>query len=107
MEPGKHQHLSTFWTSHIQRSARAELALRINKAHKEAERDKFLKLHRLQVSALQSLDDQHHLGRQVYACGGVRPFKAEASSRKPSKSSLPKSTTEIALTGQCEEGEDS
>lgn len=49
MAHGKHQMLSSFWTQHIQRAARAELALRINKAHKDAEREQSLKWHTLRV----------------------------------------------------------
>ncbi len=49
MAHGRHQILSSFWTQHMQRAARAELALRINKAHKDAEREQSLKWHTLRV----------------------------------------------------------
>ena len=52
MAHGKHQRLSSFWTQHIQRAARAELALRINKAHKDAERGQKLKWHTFRVRLL-------------------------------------------------------
>ena len=49
MAHGKHQRLSSFWTQHIQRAARAEIALRLNKAHKDAEREQKLKWYTFRV----------------------------------------------------------
>ncbi len=49
MAHGKHQRVSSFWTQHMQRAARAEMALRINKAHKDSEREQRAKWYSLRV----------------------------------------------------------
>ena len=46
---GQHQEASSFWTAHLQRAARAELALSVHMAAKRAEREHALKWHQHQV----------------------------------------------------------
>ena len=45
-----HNRVSTFWTKFIQRAGQAEIAVRINKAHKDAERHLHSNWNMLKVS---------------------------------------------------------
>lgn len=47
---GQRQLFSTFWAEHIQRAARAEMALRIRKAAVDADREALMRWHLQQVS---------------------------------------------------------